>query len=299
MKRPAFQFYPADWRKDSALQACSVAARGLWIELMCIMHECEPYGTLSINGKALDSQGIARLVGESPVAVKRLLGELEGAGVFSRTESGAIYSRRMVKDERVRNARADGGKDGAKHGAKGGEFGGLGGRPKGGKKTPLVTPLDGHKKPPPSSSSSSSRGLDMGERTPSSPAGSGTSATLSLVPPDFRPNDAGIARAGSVGISGERLEAEVSAFVDHYLASGETRADWQAQWRKWCLNSTNFRPVDRGAKHGTGTPKAERVCAVCGAESYGTVGSTWYCDDHTRLAINHPELTPEQMRHAG
>ena len=30
MKRPAFQFYPSDWRKDMALQSCSVAARGLW-----------------------------------------------------------------------------------------------------------------------------------------------------------------------------------------------------------------------------------------------------------------------------
>jgi len=31
-KRPAFQFYPGDWRRDTALQSVSLAARGLWIE---------------------------------------------------------------------------------------------------------------------------------------------------------------------------------------------------------------------------------------------------------------------------
>src|SRR5260363_114605 len=110
MKRPSFQFYPADWRKDSALQSCSIAARGLWIEMMCIMHECEPYGYLSINGHAMNAAQLARLVGESEKAIKGLLGELENAGVFSRTETSCIYSRRMVNDERIRTVRAESGK---------------------------------------------------------------------------------------------------------------------------------------------------------------------------------------------
>src|SRR5260363_9427 len=99
MKRPSFQFYHAEWRKDSALQSCSIAARGLWIEMMCIMHECEPYGYLSINGHAMNAAQLARLVGE-----------FEKAGVFSRTETGCIYSRRMVNDERIRTVRAESGK---------------------------------------------------------------------------------------------------------------------------------------------------------------------------------------------
>ena len=110
MKRPAFQFYPADWRKDPALSACSLAARGLWIELMCIAHEGGTYGVLSINGKPMAPAQIARMVGESPAAVVKLLAELEDAGVFSRDEQGCIYSRRMVKDEHVRNVRADAGR---------------------------------------------------------------------------------------------------------------------------------------------------------------------------------------------
>lgn len=139
MKRPAFQFYPADWRKDPALSACSLAARGLWIELMCIAHEGGTYGVLSINGKPMAPAQIARMVGESPAAVVKLLAELEDAGVFSRDEQGCIYSRRMVKDEHVRNVRADAGR--------------LGGNPN--LLNQKVKQTD-NREPPPSSSSSSS-----------------------------------------------------------------------------------------------------------------------------------------------
>lgn len=110
MKRPAFQFYPADWRKDSALQSCSIGARGLWIELMCIAHECETYGVLAINGKPMSQAQLSRLVGEPEKALGKHLIELEQAGVFSRNEAGAIYSRRMVEDERIRNIRAEAGR---------------------------------------------------------------------------------------------------------------------------------------------------------------------------------------------
>src|SRR5688572_23363657 len=96
VKRPAFQFYPADWQKDAELQSCSIASRGLWIEIMCICHQCDPYGYLAINGSPMGPERLARLVGESPALIKKLLKELEDAGVFSKDEQGRIYSRRMV-----------------------------------------------------------------------------------------------------------------------------------------------------------------------------------------------------------
>lgn len=110
MKRPAFQFYPADWRKDSALQSCSLTAQGLWVNIMCIAHECEPYGHLSVNGKPMTQDQLARLVGLTGKECGKLLKELEDAGVFSRTEAGEIFSRRMVADERLRNIRAEAGR---------------------------------------------------------------------------------------------------------------------------------------------------------------------------------------------
>lgn len=110
MRRPAFQFYPADWRKDPALSACSLAARGLWIELICIAHESERYGHLAINDKPMTVQQIARMVGESPATISKLIAELESAAVFSRSEDGSIFSRRMVSDEHIRNVRAEAGR---------------------------------------------------------------------------------------------------------------------------------------------------------------------------------------------
>lgn len=159
VKRPSFQFYPADWRKDPALAACSLAARGLWMELLCIAHESERYGYLSINGKAMTPAQLARIVGETPALVTKLLREIEDAGVLSRTEDGIIFSRRMVRDEELRNIRAANGVKGAEHGKKGASHGVKGGRPvkaTAGEITPLETPQEDRKEPPPSSSSSSS-----------------------------------------------------------------------------------------------------------------------------------------------
>lgn len=159
VKRPSFQFYPADWRKDPALAACSLAARGLWMELLCIAHESERYGFLSINGKPMTPAQLARIVGETPALVTKLLREIEEAGVLSRSEDGVIFSRRMVRDEELRNIRAANGVKGAEHGKKGASHGVKGGRPvkaSTGEITPLETPQDVQKEPPPSSSSSSS-----------------------------------------------------------------------------------------------------------------------------------------------
>ncbi len=147
MKRPAFQFYPGDWRNDLALRKCSLAARGMWIEIMCIAHECEPYGTLRHNGEPLQADDIAGLVGMcSPREAKTLIDELVRKGVAKVDADGVIYSKRMVRDEEIRNARAEGGKAGGEHGAKGAEQGAKGGRPtgpkgvgKGGSETPLPT----------------------------------------------------------------------------------------------------------------------------------------------------------------
>lgn len=165
MKRPSFQFYPADWRKDAALQSCSIAARGLWVEMMCIAHECEPYGHLVVNGKPMTEAQIGRLSGISERETKKLIAELSESGVMSRTDDGTIFSRRMVRDEEVREKRAAGGIAGAEHGAKGASHGAKGGRPRKEKTdqtTAQETPLSGDgrgvfdppKEPPPSSSTS-------------------------------------------------------------------------------------------------------------------------------------------------
>lgn len=110
MKRPAFQFYPGDWVRDTSLRRVSPPARALWIDLICLMHDGEPYGHLRSGGSDIEPHEIARATGMTLSEVRRGLGELERAGVFSRTAGGTIFSRRMVRDERVRTVRASSGR---------------------------------------------------------------------------------------------------------------------------------------------------------------------------------------------
>src|SRR6185437_6187012 len=98
-RNPWMKFYPADWRSDAMLRLCSIAARGLWAEMMCLMHEAERYGSLLVNGKRIDKKQLAGLAGISEKDCSVLLLELEGNGVFSRDEDGTIYSRRMRRDD--------------------------------------------------------------------------------------------------------------------------------------------------------------------------------------------------------
>lgn len=96
-KRPALQFYIGDWKKDPELRACSLAARGLWIDMLCLMYESPRRGYLIIKDKPPSVPSLARIVGADVADVERLLKELDDMGVYS-IEDGAIYCRRMVRD---------------------------------------------------------------------------------------------------------------------------------------------------------------------------------------------------------
>ena len=127
MKRPAFQFYPGDWRNNAKLRRCSWEARGVWIECMGLMHDSDEYGVLRWK---LDE--IAQALG----APKKILKELVDKGVLHGCEKGLCepmvyvpksgrregpavtlieaqqgpiwYSPRMVRDEYVRAKRGIG-----------------------------------------------------------------------------------------------------------------------------------------------------------------------------------------------
>ena len=112
MKRPSFQFYPSDWLRDTALKSCSIGARGLWIDMICYMHEGKPYGHLKVNEKVILPPNLARMVGITLEEAEGYLEELRLAGVYDVAEDGSIFSRRMIRDEKLREIRALGGKKG-------------------------------------------------------------------------------------------------------------------------------------------------------------------------------------------
>lgn len=96
MSNPWMKFYPQDWQGDEGVQMSSLAARGLWMEMLCIMHKNGGY--LSIGNQPVTNTLLAIKVGVSVEQVSELISELENLRVFSRTRADVIYSRRMLAD---------------------------------------------------------------------------------------------------------------------------------------------------------------------------------------------------------
>jgi hypothetical protein len=107
--------------------------------MICFMHEGNPYGYLKVGDKVILPDNLARMVGETLEVVEVWLEELRVAGVFD-IDNGVICSRRMIRDEQLRQKRAAGGK--------------LGGNPF--LKVNHKVMQEDKQKPTPSSSSSSS-----------------------------------------------------------------------------------------------------------------------------------------------
>lgn len=80
MKRPSFQFYPADWRSNAKLRRCSDAARGAWVDVLCLLHDADEYGVLRWP--------LVDIAQASGVKIK-LLRELSEKGVLKGADKGA------------------------------------------------------------------------------------------------------------------------------------------------------------------------------------------------------------------
>ena len=121
---------------------------------MCIAHECDPYGHLTVNGKPMNAGQIAGQVGLTKQQCAQLLQELIDNGVARTAPDGSVFSKRMVDDERLRNVRAEAGR--------------LGGNPKlVGKKVNQKPTSEVNQVPTPSSSSSSSSSTSVQKKAPS------------------------------------------------------------------------------------------------------------------------------------
>lgn len=121
MKRPSFQFYPADWQANSNLRRCTHEEKGIWIDVLCLLHDSNEYGILRWTLKEI-AQAVGCTVGKLQSIVDK--GILKGNDSFLTdpfvyiprsgrkngepvtlvpTQPGPIwYSSRMVKDEYVR-----------------------------------------------------------------------------------------------------------------------------------------------------------------------------------------------------
>ena len=115
VKQPSFQFYPGDWLKDAELRVCSHFARGLLVDLLCIMFEAKHRGRLCRpDGETpwTDEQIVDTSAGGSREDKLAALAELEANGVLKRDSSGILYSARLIRDEEIREERRESGSKG-------------------------------------------------------------------------------------------------------------------------------------------------------------------------------------------
>ena len=82
-----FPFEPNRWLANEKLALVSLAAKGLWIHLLCLMYKANAEGKLTINGNPPTTEQISRMVGQD---AKPLLEELKVTGVYE-IKDGAIY----------------------------------------------------------------------------------------------------------------------------------------------------------------------------------------------------------------
>lgn len=110
---PWFKFYPRDWLMDVELRLCSSGARGLWIDLICIMEGSPKCGYLvTQNGDPHDIKTIAKLTSNRTPDAKKWISELKRNGVISETAQGVMYCRKIVNREENTNKYREYGKRG-------------------------------------------------------------------------------------------------------------------------------------------------------------------------------------------
>jgi hypothetical protein len=120
-KAPAFQFYPKDWRSNLKLRRCSEAARGAWIDVICVLHESEKYGIFEgnlqelVNAANVSKKNIKELIKNgvlkgSDTGIEDFIHRPNHAGkqyppvtLIHKTSMPCWYSSRMVRDAWIRS----------------------------------------------------------------------------------------------------------------------------------------------------------------------------------------------------
>ncbi len=261
MKRPSFQFYPGDWSSNPNLRRCTFAEKGIWLEVLCLMHDQPDYGVLrwplkeiaeAVKCKQADLLALARkgvLKGDDKVITEPFVyvprsGRKDGDPVtLLATQPGPVwYSSRMVKDEYVRTIRGESSRFGADDGD----------APKPPRK---VAP----KPPKGDGSSSSSSPSEKEKRTPIPPEG-GKPAAVSLKTwlagikangeKPIPEGDQVLAYADEVGLPIEFLTLAWREFRHRYsLPDAKRYRDWRRVFRQavrgnwlklWWLDGQQF-----------------------------------------------------------
>lgn len=106
-------FYVGDWLRCPELRVLPPDVRGLWMDMLCYMWESVERGVMVMpNGQPCTKEDIARIIGTDCSGSSKWVDSLIENKVCEVREDGAIYSRRMVKDNLISEKRRLAGKKG-------------------------------------------------------------------------------------------------------------------------------------------------------------------------------------------
>lgn len=114
-KLPHMPFYYKDWMADANLSRCTLASKGVAIDLFCLMWDCDERGKLISAGSPWTMADIRQAVRGPDTEVETCVIELVAKQVVKIDDQRCYYNSRMVKDEELRAIRA---KSGSKGGSK-------------------------------------------------------------------------------------------------------------------------------------------------------------------------------------
>ena len=250
------KFWWRDHQGDAALRACSLAARGYWMELLCIAHEAERMGYVLLNGNIPTGRQLAAIAGCTEREAKKYETELESSGVFSRTEDGTIFCRRMVRDASASEAGKAWGSTGGNPGLKP-KTNGVEPKPPltKGVNPPPLTPQD---KPtryeipqtPPVKGGGylleeEAEEEERKEGTPPSPPAKSGGRPATILPDDWQPKPKAHALAHDLGLTPAEVLFEADKMRDWARAKASKAVDWDARFNNWMRNEISDRRTRR------------------------------------------------------
>ncbi len=184
VRRPSFDFYPDKWMLDKDLSRCTDADQGVWMRVLCVLHDSDEYGVVRwpiedlARAARTDVDSVRRLLEKGVLGGVEMAGDMGGISqgiyhtftrkhatqpgksveILAPQEGPIFFCRKFVRDEFIR---AERGKHGPKSQAgtqatveMAGDMGGISQGMRYGISPPSTPPLDCAPSPSPSPSPS-------------------------------------------------------------------------------------------------------------------------------------------------
>lgn len=107
-KEPGFYFYNGEWKRETSLALVTKAAKGCWMDMLVLLSECPVRGKFAhADGRPWTREEISTAIGlgacQTDISENmRCIDELLLKGVCSIDKRGAIFNRRMIRDQKIR-----------------------------------------------------------------------------------------------------------------------------------------------------------------------------------------------------